>query len=200
MASIEYDLRYLREALERLEDYLLVDELFWNFTASPPSGEPPYPALTLGGVLFAQSRLKSMQLNSSPYAELHSASMRLEAIHTRWRTAWETKCLRELKSRLSQWGNYIEDFRGNPESHVDRYGYEVRFRLIIDLLAGYIPTIPNELQELLNSLDLIHRHLFQKGSFVWDEIYQAGFSEEKYWYLFGRLKVMENRNSSGSSL
>lgn len=187
MPSAEYDLRYLQEALESLESYLLANELFWNLPINPPPGEPAYPALTLGGVLLAHARLAALRLDVHEQARFRSLSIRLEAIQTKWRTAWEQKALRSYQSRLTQWANFLEEYRNNPEAHADRYAYEVRLRLMLDLLAQDLAVIPDEQTQLLRSLDSILNHVLDKDGFVWQDSYASGFPAQKYWYLYGGL-------------
>jgi hypothetical protein len=188
MPTAEYDLRYLREALESLESFLLADELFWNLPVQPPPGEPAYPALTLGGVLLSRSRLAALNLGAAEYTQFRSLSLQLDALLSRWRTAWERKALRSFKSRLAQWANFIEDYRKHPDAHVDRYVYEVRLRLMLDLLAVDLPEVPEEQAQLLKSLDSILSQVLEGSDFVWGKAYRDGFPRQKYWYLYGRLK------------
>lgn len=187
MPSIEYDTLYLREALKSLESYLLSSDLFWNLSANPPPGEPAFPALTLGGVLLAQSRVKARNLDLHAFSEFQTLNTQLEVLHIRWRTAWEQKGLRSFKSRLNQWGLFLEDYRNQPDANQDRYPYEVRLRLILDLLIASINDIPSEQEQLLRSQDLLLKNYLVGDAFVWEEIFQAGYPRLQYWYLYGRL-------------
>ena len=187
MPSIEYDLAYLREALNLLESYLLSDELFWDLGANPPAGEPGFPALTLGGILLAQARLTARELDPATSAEFRTLSIHFQAIQTSWFSAWEKKGLRSFKSRLTQWGNFLEDYRTSPDSHADRFAYEIRLRLMLDLLAEGLPEIPSKQQQLLSSMDMILRRFLMGESFVWERDLQDGFPRPQYWYLYGHL-------------
>ena len=57
MPTFEYDRRYVEIGLELLESYLLADAAYWPVQLQPPSGEPPYPVLTLEGMLLSRQRL-----------------------------------------------------------------------------------------------------------------------------------------------
>ena len=189
MASIEYDIHFLREALVSLEGYLLAEDLYWNLSANPPPGEPAYPALSLGGVLLAEARLRACHLDPSTYAQFKPLANQIEAIHSRWRTAWEKKGRRSFKSRLTQWANFLEEYRSQPDAHHDRYAYEVRLRLMLDLLAVDLPEIPSEQEQLLIRLDRILKNYLAGDEFVWEEAYKDGFPRQQYWYLYGRLSL-----------
>jgi len=188
VTSIEYDLGYLKEAAGSLQNYLLSPDLYWTLTASPPPGESAYPAMTLGGVILAESRLTARNLGARQAAEMQSLSLQIQAIHNRWRTAWEIKGLHSFHARLTQWGNFLEDYRNQPDSNHDRYPYEVRLRLILDLLKQTIPGIPTEQERLLDSLDRVLKSVLVGDEFVWEEDMRSGYPRADYWYLYGRLR------------
>jgi hypothetical protein len=192
MASAVYDLIYLREALENLEAYLLSQDLFWNFPVKPPPGEPTYPALTLGGILFAEQRLKGRDLPPDVYAEFRKLSNQLQAIRSHWRTAWDKKAADGFRARLNQWRYFLEEYRQAPSEHADRYQYEVRVRVMLSLLEQDNPYIPENQRELLASLDLVVGRRLKSSKFIWDEVYQPGFPPDKFPYLYGLLPVESN--------
>jgi hypothetical protein len=86
------------------------------------------------------------------------------------------------------WGNYLEDFRRDPEGNIDRYGYEVSRRVMLELLGDDIPEVPIAQEELLKGLDKIIEGLMVSGEFVWDAELEAGFSPLKYPYLYLALR------------
>jgi hypothetical protein len=192
MPSTHYDLNYLREALDSLETYLLSPDIFWNLTAKPPPGEPLYPALTLGGFLLAYRRLQGRQLQPADDAVLQKISIEVDRIRLRWRTAWEKKAASSYQARITQWRNFLEDYRSNPEGNVDRYPYEVRLRVMLELLDQSNPYIPPEQRQFLSSLDSLLSAYLVPGSFIWEEECKVSFPEDQYGYLYGRLKIPKN--------
>lgn len=187
MPSAEYDLWYLRAGVEQLESYLLSKDIYWSIGTSPPVGEPPYPQLTLGWLLFANLRAQSTCETPEQRNELDRIDWQLKTVRTRRRAAWGLKAYSEFKSRLTLWRNFLEDYRKKPEANYDRYAYEVARRVILHLLESEADDIQMTEIDMLNGLDQLLRVFFVSGDFVWDEILTPSFPEEPYWYLYGNL-------------
>jgi hypothetical protein len=113
MPSAAYDLEYLRAGLDVLEEYLLSKDIYWPLSASPPPGDPPYPRLTLGGLLLSRARARARELSGTltpaQEADLTRMSEQLEATRSRWRVAWEGKASREFHARLNLWRDFLEN-------------------------------------------------------------------------------------------
>lgn len=186
--SSEYDLSFVSAALPLLEDYLLSKDMYWSLAVKPPAGYPPYPQLTLGGLLLALARLRARQLSSDQSAGLIRLERELEQIRSRWRVAWEKKSQRDFSSRLKMWRDFLEEYRVNPENNYDRYAYEVRKRVMLHLLAGEAGNLPEAELEWLAGLDKLLRAVFVSGDFIWAKDLYGGFPPETYWYLYGQLK------------
>lgn len=177
MTSAEKDRAYLEAGVSQLEDYLLSDELFWPITARGYD----LPRLTIGGLLLAMTRLEARG------ERIEALITRLDAVRAKWQVAWETKAGREFQSRFGLWGNYLSDYRQNPEGHADSYPHEVRSRVFLELLKPELPEALPE-QEALSPLDSVLRGNFLPGNFIWEPDVQAGFPREGYWFLYGTLR------------
>jgi hypothetical protein len=188
MPSSEYDLRYLQAGLIDLQGYLLSNELYWPVGASPPTGEPPYPRMTLGNLLLAKARLQGHQLTQEQKVEFEKLGQRLEATRSEWRVAWGNKAKREFSARLSLWRDFLEEYRKKPEANVDRYPYEVTRRATLELLVPEAEQTPPEEEELLSGLDNLLKAVFVTGEFVWDEEIKDAFPKQNYWFLYGKPK------------
>lgn len=177
MTSAEKDRAYLEAGIPELEDYLLSDELFWPITARGFD----LPRLTIGGVLLAMTRLQARG------AGIESLVAQLDAVRSKWRVAWETKAGRGVQTRMRLWGNYLADYRQNPEGQADVYPHEVRYRVMLHLLLAELPASPSEQKEL-TQLDSLLRVNLVSGDFIWEAELQPGFPREVYWYLYGKLR------------
>jgi len=177
MTSAEKDRAYLEAGIPELEDYLLSDELYWPITAR----DYDLPRLTVGGILLAKARLEARG------EQIESLVTQLDEVRSKWTVAWETKAGRGVQARLRLWGNYLSDYRNNPEGHADAYPHEVRYRVMLHLLLDELPAPPSEQKEL-SQLDSLLRINLISGDFIWEAELSAGFPREVYWYLYGKLK------------
>jgi hypothetical protein len=187
MPSIEYDLRYLRAALVDLEGYLFSQEIYWPVGVTPPHGDPPYPRLTMGGILLSRKSLEARPMEPAQAVEMKELIHRLDETKLKWQVAWGTKAARSFSSRLNQWKNFIEEYRKEPGNNQDRYAYEVRGRTMLQLLQPETNEIPPGELELLAGLDLILADYFLEGSFVWGSELTPCFPTPQFYYLYGRL-------------
>lgn len=189
MPSAEYDLGYLRAGTPTLENYLLSNDLYWPIGASSPSREPPYPRLTLGGLLFAQKRAHARNLTPVQRDELARLDEQMDDVRDRWQVAWERKAGRSFQARLRLWNNFLDDYRESPSANADRYRYEVERRVMSHLLMDEAKAIPEAHMDLLKALDKMVRVALVPGDFIWDAELESGFPREPYWYLYGQLKT-----------
>lgn len=183
----QYDLRYLRTGLELLKDYLFSEELYWEIGVASPSGSPAYPQMTLGNLLFANARLSGRRLEAGEKQEVFALRDRLNEVHSQWSVAWEKKATQEYDARLRLWGRYLDEYRKDPSGQADRFSYEVRRRVILDLLDESGAEVGKQQEKLLNGLDQTLKSRLVGNEFVWEDVYRAAFPNERYWYLYGRL-------------
>lgn len=188
MTGFEYESLYLQAGLKGLEDYLLADQLFYTLRLTAPPGQPAYPALTLGGLLLFEARASARADHPQRQAALQKITFQMEAHRQRWRVAWEHKAAWEFGSRLKQWSQYLNEVRREPEKAAVYYAYEVRLRLMLDLLLSEFPYLDPQQSQLFAETDAWLRFLFQKGDFIWEPELIPGFPEENFWYLWGRVK------------
>jgi hypothetical protein len=187
MKDFDYDIRYVEAGLEVLKDYLLSEEMFWPLSVQPPVDMPPYPRLTLGGLLLSVRRLFGYQKTFIQEERLNRAEVHLDTIRSQWRVAWENKAKHNFSTRFHMWRDFIEEYRGNPQDNADRYAYEVRLRVMLQLLQGEAGKLePLEL-DLLHALDEFLKAALDLGGFVWEAQLQNGFPVSVYWYLYGSL-------------
>lgn len=187
MTSAQYDLIYLQAGIDELKDYLLADDLFWPIGVSSPAGEPPFPRLTLGGLLLTRERAKGIKLSLNQETQLMKLLNKMDSVISDWRVAWTNKAAREFQMRLNMWGNFLEEYRKDPEGNVDRYSYEVRLRVMLHLLQSEAVDLDSSELDLLAGLDMLLRATLINGDFIWDDAIISAFPKDIYWYLYGEL-------------
>jgi hypothetical protein len=194
MKSLDYDFRYLDSGIEILEQYLLSDEVFWPVNVSPPEGEPAYPLLTLDGLLLARARLTSRRITPDQLYKVERVYSKLELDRLKWKVAWEEKASKCYQVRARMWRTFIQEYQDNPQENADRYNYEVRLRVMLELLKTEILQPPTVDTGLLKSLDGYLKSILVYTEFIWDEDIQAGFPETDYWFLYGKLPPLSRNN------
>jgi hypothetical protein len=187
MKSFDYDLRYLKAAIEDLESYLLSDHLYWSLDAKTQASEPVFPNLTLGNLLLSKARLQARHLTLEQEVQLGSVLAELEKVRSQWRVAWSKKAARSLQNRLSMWRDFLDEYRKKPEANADRYAYEVQRRAMLDLLLPEVDEVSNETIVLISKLDALLKTFLVRGNFIWEEELRGGFPEDEFWYLYGIL-------------
>lgn len=181
MRDVETSLQSLEEAAEDMESYLLSKETFRARTGRE--------SLSLGMVAIARRQLAARQQQLAPTesARLEDAESNLDAIHERWKVAWERKATGELRSRINLWREYLVDLEGRP-SMGNSYPHEVRNRaMAVDLLddAGNQPEVKG-LEASLDAIDSRLREILRPGEFVWEEELEPVYPREEYWFLYGK--------------
>lgn len=187
MTSPRYDLLYLEGGIDQLKDFLLVDELFWPIGVNPPAGESNFPQLTVGGLLLSRERLKARRLPLDQEAKFTNLYSVMQRITTEWQIAWMNKAAREFQMRLNMWRDFIEEYRRDTESNANRYKYEVRLRVMLHLLTHESRDTSPASLDLLVSLDKFLKAVLIHGDFLWENDLMHGFSQDEYWYLYGKL-------------
>jgi len=185
--SLEYDLRYVRAALEVLEEYVLSEEVFWPIGVNPPEGEPDYPRLTLDGLLLARVRLEAHTMSTEEKDQVERVRSKMDVNRSKWRVAWEKKAGQCYRVRVRMWGDFIQEYQDNPMDNTDRYSYEVRLRVMLELLKSEINGQHTEEIELLNGLDGYLKRVLVPDRFIWEAEIQIGFPRDMFWFLYGKL-------------
>ncbi len=171
MNSPEKDKAFFLAGLQELEPYLLSKELYWHI--SPHTTD--FTQLTLGALLFVRERLKGWG-----DADALELARQLDAVRSKWRSAWEEKVRREVRVRSELW----KDFIAARDASASQYPYQVRLRAMLTLLLDDLRESPSE---MLTSLDAHLKQKFHAGAFVWDVKLQAHFPQEQFWFLYGSI-------------
>ncbi len=186
MPSLNDDLAYLKFATEVLEDYLLSGDIFWPISGGHTGH---LPRLTLGGILLAETRSKARAKSGPQQTQLRHLQTAMEATRTRWHVAWERKAGQEFEVRLRQWAAFFNDYRQDAANQAAYYAYEVRLRVMLDLLLNQVgQNITPAALEMYHGLDAMLQAVFEPGDFVWETDLQDSFPKDKFYYLYGQLR------------
>ncbi len=185
MQVLENDLAFLQASTPVLEEYLLSDILYYPVTGQHGrqlTGDTT--RLTLGNLLLSQKRLSSAILAGDASAEFNQYSRQVEKTHSQWRSRWEIKIQQEIPNRLRLWKNYLSEWAEGSNSKAGDYPYNVRLRVILELLMSETSALLVQEKSLLHSLDQRLKGKGAPGQFVWDESFTSYFPADKFWYLY----------------
>ncbi len=194
MPSFEYDFQFFQAGLEQMESYILAKDIYRPVGVRAPQGETPYPQLTLGNLLLAKKRAEQNAQGFAQSTEITRLHNELEALRSRWRSAWGNKANAEFRSRLKLWGDFFSEYRQHPEAHHDRYPYEVSRRVILELLSEEVIDLPLADEQLLHLLDDLLKEISLPGPFLWEENLKPAFPAETFWYLYRSLSGSTTSN------
>jgi hypothetical protein len=158
---IQKDNDYLSAGVPELENYLLSKELYYSIGSN-------LPQLTLGGILLSLARMGTQA------AKFESQG---EAVHSKWRAAWDVKSRHEVKARSELWINYLAEYREDSKGGAYLYSQNVRYRAMLSLLG-----------KVEDDTDGFVKSVFKEGDFIWKEECAPNFPRKAFWYLYGTLK------------
>ncbi len=105
---------------------------------------------------------------------------------------YERRIHQELRARLAQWSGYLGHMASRPMADVHYYASVVDTRVVMAAMVQQMAKRPFQLDpkilEELRALDQNLQKRWQTGPFVWDDVWQAAYGVEAYWFLYGRPK------------
>lgn len=182
MNSPEQDRKFFEAGLQELEPYLLSKELYWR----SPVQTTDFTQVTPGVMLLVRERLKGWKSPGLP-----ELSMRLEAVRSKWRSAWDAKARREVRARSGMWKDYLAEVRREPSAAFRQYPYQARLRVILALLLDDLREQPSE---ALSGLDDSLKRMWHPTAFVWDAALEWNFPPQSFWFLYGTPAAQETRH------
>jgi hypothetical protein len=186
--SADYEIRFLTACLEKLEAYLLSNDIYQALSIRATARHKPYPQFTLGWMLLFQIRAKARALSTAEHAQIDQISVEMDRIRTKWRAAWGRKASQEFSARLNLWRDFLMEFHKNPEGNIDRFEYEVSRRVLLELLQSDADNLISAEVEALQRLDDLLKAIFEADDFIWDQDLRTSFPRSSYWFLYGRPK------------
>ncbi|MCX6079954.1 MAG: hypothetical protein NTW32_10510 [Chloroflexi bacterium] len=175
MTSSEQDIRFLKEAAEQLQEYLLSNELYWPLSGS-------LPRLTPGALLLVLARVGIMVPS-----EGQKFGAQVETIRVKWRVAWEKKVAREITNRTRLWSQFLSDYINAPDQNQESYRSEARGRTILQLLLADLSEWGDSEIAALAELDGVLKSRLIPCDFLWEHELQTAFPKSDYWFLYGNL-------------
>jgi len=188
--ALERDLDELERMTERLQDYVLGDQLYMSIGAGFIRGDS-MPQMTLGALLMRRRRLTALRarLDSGPADRLQAALPEHDSIQREWTLHYEKKLRQEAPARLKLMRAFFLECKQNPRDCGAAYPVEALRRTIVQeiLLAmeefGYDR---RELQSALQGSDRALRPLLESSDFIWSPLLEEVYPRNRFWWLYGR--------------
>ncbi len=185
MADSRSSTHELESMSDKLEDYLLDEELYKTITVHAPEGEHLIK-MTIGGML---ERLEELRAHDASNPVIVLAEGALERAQTVMPDRYFAKLAREAKSYTDSWNWFLQNcWEGDGRCRSD-YAQEVPLRLRVARLldsAGERPELADT-RARVRSLDHQLEEIWEES----DEPVLAGATAERYpvdryWWLYGR--------------
>jgi hypothetical protein len=175
MANLNAEWVMVKTSPDELRAYLLSDELYW------PVGHDE--RLTIGSLILAYKKLEA-QISGSQMAELEKYGQAIQDVRERWRSNWGKKAHTEFVSRMHLWADFLGSLFSNPKGQLDRYAYEVRLRVMLELLKDELLSTSKDATRQLSQLDSGLRSYSSDGPFIWEDQLEKAFPKLEYWFLY----------------
>lgn len=188
--DLSRDLHIVRAITQDLKSYLLGDVLYMELGRKGVVG-PQLPKGTLGGLLFRLDLLEKLSGQLDPAQWEETARLRDEAheLLRHWAVQAEQKAVREIGARLRTWNAFLEDAERDPAHHNVEYATQVENRVIIEYLLRFAgPVVPETSRDLLAAADRKLMRISGDDAFVWNPDLQSAFPEDRFPWLYVRLR------------
>jgi hypothetical protein len=160
---------------DELEEYLSSSVLLWRLKGSNLPLSP-------GNLLLA--RISS---GGNQDEQTNQTLEKITDIIRLHKSAWDKKCEAELLMRMQQWKTQIDDIK--EAGGIDlSYRYNVRIRVIIQLLLDELSTAHGKIDLQLQHLDEFLTGMTIPGEFIWNEELKGAFPPDKFGYLYVKYK------------
>lgn len=186
--SIRRDLSQLEQMTDRLEDYLVGDQLYLPL-AGNYSRASSMPQLTLGALLLRRRRLTALRatLEQKQQLRLDAAASKHAAIQAEWTLHYGEKLKQEVPSRLSQMAAFFRDCKDNPAGAAAAYPPEALRRTFVQeiiLAMAEFGYDEKDISPRVGRADTALRRVLQAGPFIWSPEMESVYPRPVFWWLY----------------
>ncbi|MBE0687910.1 MAG: hypothetical protein IH585_18095 [Anaerolineaceae bacterium] len=187
MWKLELEEEILKETLSEWESFLFSKEIYWQLNLSNKKflSSERRVRISVGRLLISSFLLKNHN-----FLDSESILIQFIALKNKWLANWQKKASEELPVRIRQWNRTVSDLRVDAGFSQPQMNNQLQIRLMIGLLLDEIDEIEREqnLQQLA-VLDQKLKHATIENGFIWEIELLEFFPQEKYWYLYRRIKL-----------
>ncbi len=189
MDSKEIERIYAVSSLNALKDYLLSPTQFWPISLPGLSKDEQssVPKLTPGNLYLCLRKINTYDYAPNLISGVKDIEERISSILDAWQANWRKKAQLEIPIRINLWDSYLNELKRNPALNMGSYSYQVRNRVILDLLEEELKVAKNDDIVSIRYLDEKLKNLVTDGDFIWQSDLIRGFPKINYWYLHIQL-------------
>jgi len=188
MQMLDNDLAFLRASASVLEDYLLSNILYYPVTGEHGrqlSGDTT--RLTPGNLLLSSKRLRAAGETNEPGNQLSTLLDQVSRVQGQWKSRWVMKVKEEIPNRIVLWRNYLNELGEEQPARAGDYPYNIRLRVILELLLDEVDDLLIAEKSNLASLDKRLKARGMPANFIWNSALEPAFPPTPYWYLYWQL-------------
>ncbi len=188
--ALERDLDELQRMTERLQEYILGDQLYLSIGAGFIRGDS-MPQMTLGATLLRRRRLASLRarLDAGQAARLEAALAEHDSSQREWTLHYEKKLRGEAPARLKLMRAFFLDCQQNPHDCGGAYPVEALRRTIVQEILLAMAEFQYDAEELRTAAqinDRALRPLLDACDFIWSPLLEKAYPRATFWWLYGR--------------
>jgi hypothetical protein len=181
--DLERDLRALSAMASHLTPYLYEDDVYGHLG-------PDLPQLTLGGLLLRLHRLARLSptLDAAQQNQVREARSAFEAARSQWKTHYERKLGRELRSRIDALNRFLDECAADLRGCAASYPTQAEKRAMIEHLraeADALDVLTDDQEARLNRVDQKLKRLLSEGDFISDARLKDAYPRDVFWWLYG---------------
>lgn len=198
--SLNRDLSEANAMAESLEDYVRGDQLYGTVNGLYAT-DPDMPSLTIGALLMRLNRLRKLMdlMSFDQRATLTAIEAEHDRVRREWQQAYTLKAHNEAGARLRSLEAFFAECEDNAAACADSYLPEAVRRTMLEdlhdeLKKHNMPTI--DIGRSLQERDTQLRRLLEPSEFIWDNELKAAYPQEKYWWLYRRPVVEEQKQEN----
>jgi hypothetical protein len=194
--TVEQDLKEAQAMVDGLDRYVTEEQLYGTVGGGGIFGGGKMPSLTIGALLMRIRRLHVMsdRLNDTQKQQLETIATLNAKVHKEWKMHYESKMVREAKSRLDAMSTFFEECTNDLKLCARVYLPEVQRRTVVEEIRMALEDYgieDAELDKKVKAVDARLRRFTQPSSFVWSSPLKPAYSQNQFWWMYSAPPLEE---------
>jgi hypothetical protein len=177
---------FAESSVHELKEYLLSPTLFWplSLPGLNRDEQTSIPKLTPGNLYLCLRKLDAYDFAPDLMVGIKDIEKNILLMLNDWQSSWKKKAKLEFPIRINLWESYLKELKRNPTLNMGSFSYQVRNRIILDLLEEKLKVANYDELVNIRFLDESLKNLITDSDFIWEYDLISGFPKNPYWYLY----------------